>query len=152
SRVPGHARPPHRGRRGGSGRRAAGAGAVGTLSNEGVSLFRTTDPAVIKTRIQPAEQWPLSEYQRRGDSIMFRADTRALGIFEGAGVAGTWRLEIPRATNDLDYASIADVRITFYYEARVDAALGQQVAALLRALPGSLSRSRTYPLRWAFSD
>lgn len=37
--------------------------------------------------------------------------------FEGLGVASDWRFELPRASNPIDFSSIADILITFEYTA-----------------------------------
>lgn len=128
------------------------AGVRGTLTNGGVSRYRTADIDALKVRIQPKETLLLSEYRLREDSFIFPADGRTLKIFEGAGVASSWVLDIPRATNDLDYYSIADIRITFYYHANYDGTLAEGVKAQLAALAAANLRQRSLPLRWTYPD
>jgi tetratricopeptide (TPR) repeat protein len=127
-------------------------GVKGTLTNCGISRYRTTDINRIKFRIQPKETLLLSEYRIKEDAIVFPADPRTLKIFEGAGVTGSWILEIPRSTNDIDYNSITDIRLTFYYHTRFDSALETAVKANLNTYAALNLRSRTVPLRWAFPD
>jgi hypothetical protein len=75
-----------------------------------------------------------------------------LRIMEGAGLASTWRLELPRAVNDIDYGALTDVQLTFYYKARYDPLLHDAVLAQLAALPGISTRQRGIPLRWIYPD
>ncbi|CAH1203560.1 hypothetical protein PAECIP111893_01998 [Paenibacillus plantiphilus] len=128
------------------------AGVRGTLTNGGVSRYRTADINALKIRIQPKETLLLSEYRLREDSFIFPADGRTLKIFEGAGVASSWVLDIPRATNDLDYYSIADIRVTFYYHANYDETLAEGVKAQLATLAAANLRQRSLPLRWTYPD
>jgi hypothetical protein len=74
------------------------------------------------------------------------------GVFTGAGVASSWRLELPKAVNDLDYGSLLDVKLTFYYQARFDADLRAAVLAELAALPSINAGQRAVPLRWLYPD
>jgi hypothetical protein len=67
-------------------------------------------------------------------------------------VASSWRLELPRAINDLDYGALTDVRVTFYYKARFDPRLRDRVLAQLAALPSATARQRGIPLRWLYPD
>ncbi|MBW7475378.1 hypothetical protein K0T92_11515 [Paenibacillus oenotherae] len=127
-------------------------GVRGTLTNGGVSRYRTADINELKFRIQPKETLLLSEYRLREDSFIFPSDGRTLKIFEGAGVASSWVLDIPRSSNDLDYYSISDIRITFYYNANYDAALAEDVKAELAAIAAANLRQRSLPLRWTYPD
>lgn len=127
-------------------------GVKGTLTNGGISRYRTPNINKIKFRIQPRETLVLSEYRIKGDTMIFPADPRKLEVFEGAGVAGSWILEIPRSSNDLDFNSITDVRLAFYYHTCFDELLAAAVKAQLATFAGITFRSRTIPLRWAFPD
>jgi hypothetical protein len=73
-------------------------------------------------------------------------------VFEGAGLASTWRLEVPKAINDIDYGAITDVRLTFYYKARFDPDLRDRVLATLASRPAFTARQRGIPLRWLYPD
>ena len=73
-------------------------------------------------------------------------------IFEGAGVASTWHLELPKAINDIDYGALLDVRLTFYYQARFDPSCATACCQHLATLPGFTSRQRAIPLRWIYPD
>jgi tetratricopeptide (TPR) repeat protein len=128
------------------------AGVRGVLTNGGISRDRTLDINTIKFRIQPKESLVLSEHRIRDDAFVFPADPSRLGVFEGAGVAGTWTLELPRASNDLDYRAISDVRLVFYYQASFDQNLATAVKAQLATFTGVNLHAHTLPLRWTFPD
>ena len=73
-------------------------------------------------------------------------------VFQGAGVASSWQLDLPKAINDIDYGALTDVRLTFYYKARFDPTLRDVVLAQLAAQPGVNGRQRSLPLRWLYPD
>jgi hypothetical protein len=75
-----------------------------------------------------------------------------LRIFQGTGVCSSWRLELPKAVNDIDYGALTDVRLTFYYKARFDPGLRDRVLGHLASLPGATARQRGIPLRWLYPD
>jgi hypothetical protein len=134
-------------------------GISGTLTNSGISSYRTPTSIAgglngtgVKFRVQSKETLVLSDYTARQDTLLVANDSRMLRILEGAGVASTWRLELPRAINDIDYGALTDVQLTFYYKARYDPALHDLVIAQLAALPGVNTRQRALPLRWIYPD
>jgi hypothetical protein len=102
--------------------------------------------------VQSKETLILSDYLARQDTLLVSNDSRMLRIMEGAGLASTWRLELPRAINDIDYGALTDVQLTFYYKARYDPVLHDAVLAELAALPGINTRQRGIPLRWIYPD
>lgn len=126
-------------------------GIRGTLTNSGISTYRTSANE-LKYRIQNNETLVLSDYRVKADALVFRSEGNQLGIFEGAGTASSWELEIPPATNDLDYRWVTDIRLTFYYRARYDRTLAQAVKAQLAAYAGNASQSRSLALRWMYPD
>ena len=73
-------------------------------------------------------------------------------IFQGAGVVSTWKLELPKEINDIDYGALLDVRLTFYYKARYDPELHALVIQELASRPGINARQRGNPLRWLYPD
>ena len=116
-------------------------GIAGTLTNNGISTFRVPSVAWpaggtpgVKFRVQSKETLVLSDYAIRNDGLSFRTNPSALQIFEGAGVASSWHLELPKAVNDIDYGALQDVRIIFYYQARFDTVLKSRVLAHLSSL------------------
>jgi hypothetical protein len=134
-------------------------GITGTLSNAGVSLYRMPASAWVdrttsgvKYRVQPEETLVLSDYAIRQDVLLAPQSPRLLRIFQGAGVASTWRLEVPRGSNDLDFGAITDVRITLYYQARFDPELRAAVRSQLASRPGVHAKDLALPLRWLYPD
>jgi hypothetical protein len=126
-------------------------GLRGALTNGGISRYRTLTNT-LKFRVQPKETLILSEYRARGDTLIFRPDDNRLRIFEGAGTAGTWTIEFPPASNDLDYRWITDIRLVFYYKARYDPELAATVTADLATLAGNTQVARSLPLRFTHPD
>lgn len=133
-------------------------GVSGTLTNSGVSGYRTPASAAapgssgLKYRLQPKETLVLSDYSARVDSGLIPTDLRVNGIFQGSGLVSSWRLELPREINDIDYGALLDVRLTFYYKARYDPDLHDKVITELAARPGILERHRGIQLRWIYPD
>lgn len=134
-------------------------GISGTLTNSGISAYRTpsslwTNPASngLKYRVQSKETLVLSDYAARQDTLLIQNDQRMMRVFEGAGLASTWELDLPPAINDLDYGALTDVRITLYYKARFDPSLRDRVEADLATRPGLNARQRGIPLRWIYPD
>lgn len=134
-------------------------GITGTLSNAGVSLYRIPASAWVdrttsgaKYRIQPQETLLLSDYAIRQDALLAPQSPRMLRVFQGAGVASAWRLEVPRGSNDLDFGALTDVRVTFYYQARFDPELREAVRAQLATRPGVHAKDLALPLRWLYPD
>jgi hypothetical protein len=106
----------------------------------------------LKHRVQNRETLIISDHDPRLDAILSDNDRRRRRVFEGAGVASSWTLELPRDVNDLDYDAITDVRLTFSYQARYDPDLRARVLADLASLPALHERQRPLPLRWLFPD
>lgn len=133
-------------------------GISGTLSCAGISHYRV--PAAdwaagtsgLKHRVQNAETAVLSDYDVRSDTLVTDTDTRQLRVFEGAGVASSWTLDLPPSINELNYGAITDVRLTFSYQARYDPDLKTKVLADLATRPALHQRSRAIPLLWLFPD
>lgn len=127
-------------------------GVKGFLTNSGVSRYRTPMFGNLKFRIQPTETLILSEYKIAGDSFVFNTDSSKLKLFEGSGVAGSWKLEIPKFSNDIDYNYITDVKIVFCYSAFYDASLAQAVKNNIKNLAAVNKKSKILPLRFSFPD
>jgi hypothetical protein len=133
-------------------------GISGTLTNSGISAYRTPASASapgtsgLKYRLQSKETLVLSDYSTRRDNLLLSSDQRMMRIFQGAGVVSTWRLEIPKAINDIDYGALVDVRFTLYYKARYDPDLHDRVLKELASRPGINARQRGLPLRWVYPD
>lgn len=133
-------------------------GISGTLTNAGISHYRVPIAVVaaggapVKHRVQNRETLVLSDHDTRTDALLVDDDHRRLGIFEGAGVASSWTLDVPPAVNELDYDAVTDVRLTVTYQARFDPDLRDAVVAELAARPAVHERQRPLPLRWLFPD
>src|SRR6266511_47613 len=132
-------------------------GFAGTLTCGGLSFYRLPMDAwkdqnsdQMRRRIQPAETLVLSDLDRRTEPA--DADDRQAGIFAGAGVIGSWVLDIPPEVNDIDYRLITDVLITFTYQARYDPALAGAVREILHNQPGAHVTQLALPLRWLYPD
>jgi hypothetical protein len=69
--------------------------------------------------------------------------------FEGHGVDSTWELRLPRASNRLNFRTLADVLITFEYLALNSFDYGQQVVQNLKP---TLEADRSFSFRHQFSD
>jgi len=132
-------------------------GLSGSLSNNGISLYRLPSDAATpaspsKQRIQSAETMVLSDYDPLQDGMVSSATGNQTGIFEGAGVASSWTLSLPRALNDMDYGTLTDVVLTFLYEARYDPQLAGTVLSQLASRPGYHNRERSIPVGWLYPD
>ena len=132
-------------------------GISGALTNSGISHYRTPSPWPagsngVKHRVQSRETLMLSDYDLRTDAIIVETDRRRRRIFEGAGLASSWTLELPMDVNPFDYQALVDVRLTFTYQARFDPGLRKAVLDDLKSRPQAHQRQRPVPLRWLFPD
>jgi tetratricopeptide (TPR) repeat protein len=132
-------------------------GISGTLTNGGISFFRLpsdiatpTNPS--KVRIQDSDTLVLSDYNPAVDPQLNSATGQQLGIFEGAGVASTWTLSLPKQLNNIDYGTLTDVVLTFLYETRYDPQLTSTVLADLASRTGFYGRQWAIPLAWLYPD
>ena len=134
-------------------------GVSGTLTCGGVSFYRLPtdswtdqDPSHMRRRVQAAETLVLSDFDLRSDAVVLTGDGGQSPVFYGAGVIGTWVLDVPPEVNDIDYHLITDVLITFTYEARYDPALATAVRQELDSQPGAHTTQAGMPLRWLYPD
>ena len=130
-------------------------GISGSLTNAGISQYRTPSASggTMKQRVQNRETQIVSDFDVRADALVDNPDRRQLGVFQGAGLASTWTLALPKDVNQqLDFNALVDVRLTFTYRARFDPDLRASVLAELAARPGIHARQRPFPLRWVFAD
>lgn len=123
-------------------------GVHGTLSNIGLSQFRTKSGAIVN-QTYPADVMPLSEYNVRQDAVVFQLDSKELRLFENNGVATMWELKLPLATNTFDMRQILDIQLVVYYDGFFDTGLEQQI---INALPRNGSASRGLSLRMFAPD
>ena len=109
-------------------------GVSGALTNAGISSYRTPSASggTPKQRVQNRETQIISDFDVRADALVDSPDHRQTGIFQGAGLASTWTLSLPKDVNQqLDFNTLVDVRLTFTYRARFDPDL--RTAVLTRA-------------------
>lgn len=123
-------------------------GIHGRLTNDGVCKYRTRAGAE-EVRLQPRETMLLSVQDLQRDSVIFRPSEEARGVFEDAGFASQWTLEVPRGTSDLNYGAIRDIRIVFYVESFHDEGLA---ALISENLPDEGTWQRSYSLATEFPD
>jgi tetratricopeptide (TPR) repeat protein len=126
----------------------AGTPLQGTLRTGGVTRFRRKNFSV-GSRTHVVDTLALSDYKLRDDILLFTADTGIRGIFQGIGLGATWRLHLPRRSNDFDLRRIFDIRLILYYKAKFDENLRQQVLTA-PPLGGEYVWQRTYSLRHDF--
>lgn len=100
-------------------------------------------------RVLGADRMVLSSYQHRRDIAVFRSAEELLDLFENSGVEASWTLGLPRASNDLDYEAITDVKLVLYLEASYDASLAAHVAAFY---PTTGAASLALSARFHFPD
>jgi Tc toxin complex TcA C-terminal TcB-binding domain len=133
------------------------AGISGTLTNGGISFYRLpsdiatpTNPS--KIRIQDSDTLVLSDYNPTVDGQLNSTTGNQLGIFEGAGVASTWTLSLPKQLNNINYGALTDVVLTFLYQTRFDPQLVSTVLSQLASRPGFYDREWAIPLGWLYPD
>ncbi|UOB07645.1 hypothetical protein MQE23_00425 [Streptomyces sp. HP-A2021] len=128
-------------------------GVRGTLAHSGISTeWRFVSGAWTKhTRVLPADTMLLSSYQYRRDLAVLQPPEDLLALFENLGPQGNWSLTLPGSANDLDFSSISDIGLVYYFDADLDLSL----AAHTRALYGDqgarsfvLSSRFQYPDEW----
>ncbi|WP_447964615.1 Tc toxin subunit A-related protein [Nitrospira sp. Ecomares 2.1] len=92
-----------------------------TLSHDGVSWVMAGPPFDEPSPIlrQP-EAISLDRANQATGLFDLQPTDPMLLPFEGSGVAGTWRLELPKGANRFDFNSIADVQFTLRYTALED--------------------------------
>ncbi|MGE5617398.1 MAG: hypothetical protein ACM3UX_00525, partial [Candidatus Woesearchaeota archaeon] len=133
-------------------------GISGLLSNSGLSSYRVPSAAWTETndgrkfRVQPKETLVISDYSPRVDMLVDPTDSRMMRIFQGAGPASCWHLELLPSINDLDYGAITDVKLTFSYTARFDPDIHDRVLQEITSRPGFNAKQRAIPLRWVYPD
>lgn len=123
-------------------------GVSGSVSNTGISVFRTRDNTE-RVRLQPRETAMISSHNLKGDVLIFRPSQETLGVFEESGVATAWTLQLPRGSNDLNYEAISDIKVVLYFNAFHDDLLDETVRA---ALPTTGERARSQSLRFNHPD
>jgi hypothetical protein len=119
----------------------------------GGDTSKTPGPAVLRSNWKINQQIALS--RGSGDAGLFQLnfnDERYLP-FEGTGAVSTWRLEMPRATNRINFSTISDVVLSINYTAQDGGGLFRSQVTSLAALKpyfGSqlISFNQTYSSQW----
>ncbi len=124
-----------------------------TLTNSGLSRVVVAPPY--------AQAFQETTVRRNPESIALSAAYQASGLFvldyrddlllpfEGSGVATDWIFELPKASNQFNYDTIADVLITVEYTALDSADYRRQV---IQGLGTTVSMDRAFSLRHDFPD
>jgi hypothetical protein len=121
---------------------------AGSLRNVGVSKFRREDGSIV-ARNYPADVMPLSQYDVRGDALLFRFNPNDLKAFELNGIDTLWQLELPPGANHFDLSSLLDAQLVLYYDGYFSPSLEASVKA---ALPTAGGAVRTFSLALEFPD
>ncbi|WP_416840250.1 neuraminidase-like domain-containing protein [Haloferax sp. DFSO52] len=127
-------------------------GIKATLSNGGVSRVVTQGPPFQERVIRRTPE-SVALTSARDATGLFELqpnpDPDKLLPFEGTGVDTRWELRMPKAANQFDYDSIANVLVTVEYTALDSAEYRQQVFA---DLDPDVSFDRAFSLRREFAD
>ena len=121
-----------------------------TLANTGVTRVVVGGDlyqSVIVRRESGARRVDVAEQCDRRFQLDPQSDL--LLPFEGLGVEGAWEFRMPKASNPLDYRSIADVLITIDYAAMNSFDYEQQVIA---SLSSRVSQNRGFSFRVHLAD
>jgi hypothetical protein len=158
----------------------------GTLTHNGSFLMRSKQGTMQASRLVPSQgaiqgalaqlnttsqlRVPVAEgvaawHMSKGDVLSLHemqasvtSQKRTRGTFQGFGVAGLWKLELPKKRNNIDYRGIADVKIHIHYGCYYDPALAAHVKKLVsdyeHELAGGeeLDRVVAFSLAQNFSD
>ena len=103
---------------------------AGSLRNVGISRFRRKDGSIV-SRAYPGDVMPISQYDVRGDALLFRFDPNELRAFELNGIDALWQLDLPPGANGFDTGDLLDAQLVVYYDGFFDPALEATVRASL---------------------
>ena len=121
-----------------------------TLSNTGMS--RVVVGGYIYQNIvvrRDPEQVALTAPMNASGLFELEPQPELLLPFEATGVAGTWELRMPKASNPFDYRSIADVLLTIEYTALDSYDYRREV---IERLGNSVSAQRAFSFRHELAD
>jgi hypothetical protein len=109
----------------------------GMLSNHGVSTVSRSDGRSHRLLRYP-DALPLSEFNMRGDMLVYDLPDETLLPFEGSGIETAWEFSLSRLGGAAGLENLTDVLLTFDMRASYSAALD---AAHRAALPASLNNA-----------
>lgn len=125
-----------------------------TLSNVGTSRVVVPGLAGFETRTLPASYDSVALTSPRDTTGLFELDIQPeLRLpFEGVGVDTQWHLELPRASNFLDFGSLADVLVTIEYTALSSPDYRVELFQNPSKLPTKIQSIRGFSFRREFAD
>jgi hypothetical protein len=109
----------------------------GMLTNQGISMVSRNDGRMHRLVRYP-DALPLSEFNMRGDMLVYDLPDETLLPFEGSGIESAWELSLSRFGDATSLEDLTDVLLTFDMRASYSAALD---AAHQAARPVSLKKS-----------
>jgi hypothetical protein len=120
-----------------------------TLTNIGASQVTVPGTAGFTTQVLPPSNDSVSYTAPQNASGLFELDVQPeLNFpFEGVGVDTLWHFEMPMPANPMDFASIADVQVSFAYTALYSADYRAQLLADTVRLPRTYSGVRVFSFR-----
>lgn len=126
-------------------------GIKATLTNIGTSRIVLNNNGLFQSKIasRPPESVALTSPMNATGLFELEMQPEMLLPFEGLGVDTMWEFRLPKAANQFDYDTIADIIFTIDYTALDSYDYRQQVIA---ALPSKLTGERPYSFRYQFSD
>lgn len=125
-------------------------GTKATLTNSGLSRVVIGDILFQTVNVNRGpETVALSAPFTATGALELNARPDILLPFEGLGVDTTWELRLPKAANQFDFTTIADVLFTVDYTALQDYTYQQQV---LQTLDPTLSANRAFSFRNELAD
>jgi tetratricopeptide (TPR) repeat protein len=125
-------------------------GINGMVRCGGVTSFRSRSRGTSK-RVHQVDTMALSDFTVRDDLFIYTPEVGLRGLFQGMGLATTWKLHLPRRSNDFDYARIFDINLVLYYTAQFDPLLRKMVLSS-PVRPGELTELRNFDLRFDFPE
>lgn len=127
-------------------------GIKATLSSGGISQVVTRNDSFRETSIlrQPETVSLTSAINATGEfELSIQPENDLLHPFEGNGVAADWTLELPKAANQFDFQTIADVLVTLDYTALASTDYRKEV---VERMGREFSADRTFTFRFELSD
>jgi hypothetical protein len=122
-----------------------------TLSNEGPARVVIGDFDIFEEKETRPDPQLIAFTSPQSATGLFELNPQSelLNPFEGLGVATSWRLSMPRASNQFDFQTIFDVLITVDYTALHSLDYQKQV---LKKLGRSFGADQYFSFRYQFAD
>ncbi|HBP87444.1 MAG TPA: hypothetical protein PKK23_10690 [Nitrospirales bacterium] len=127
-----------------------GEGIRATLTSSRISRIVLGGDLFQTVRIERGPEQVALTSTRDGTGLLeLEAQSDLLRPFEGIGVDTIWEFRMPKASNPIDYSTIADVLMTIEYTALNSFDYREQV---IRDLSSSFSADRPFSFRHQFAD